>query len=469
MRKLIIYLLCINLTLFPAFQARAFVGAVAVAFSNPIIRYAATEILIDVAAKGFAANDPFYNTSAKLSKAKYISFLRGKGKAIAFIAAGLAAAGFIVGDSITKPSSKANNDVAPVKGMAWTAGGRYDVSPSALGDQLCKVIGYCTTFNITLYANDSARNDLRTLVFSGASGNKLQTQNASQMSCQYAPASVASCAADYQPPAVTGGIATDQDIDSKFFSWLSSQPEHDQRFAFAGSDGRLHPDIAKDLEVSAPPLMPDGQALPAVGTQPWVYADMIARGVAQQTNADAPNYIPSSSWSDASYLAKNVAASNQAITSSNANSTVLPGESVSPGASFPDEIAVSNLSGIESRIDTTNKLLTGLSQSAVEVATAPDLNKAKSYWVTKYPNGFLGVWNTFHEKVQTTPLLNWLHSFKIQLSGDASYPYWSFCTDLGFVDFGCHELTVPASVWTAVRSMMIFCASLLARRLVFGG
>lgn len=469
MRKLFIYLLCLNLSLLPAFQAHAFVGAVAVAFSNPVVRFAATEILIDVAARGFAANDPLYNTSAKLSKSKYISFLRGKGKAISFIAAGLAAAGFIIGDDIKKPSGKVSNDVSPIKGMAWTAAGRYDVSPSVLGEQLCKIIGYCSEFRINLYAYDSNRNDIRTLVFFNASGNELQSQTASQLSCNYAPSSVASCAADYHPPAITEGPATDQEIDSKFLAWIFSQPEHDQRFAFAGSDGRLHPDIAKELEVSAPPLMPNGQALPAVGTQPWVYADMIARGVGQQTNADAPNYIPPASWADASYLAKNVAAGNQAITSSNANGTTLPGEAVSPGTSFPEEIAVNNLGGIESRIDATNKLLTELSQTTVEIATSPDINKSRSYWVSKYPDGFSGVWTVFHEKAQATPLFSWLNSFKIQFSGGASYPSWSFCTELGFVDFGCHDLTISPTVWTAVRSMMIFCASLLARRLVFGG
>ncbi|GJA49218.1 hypothetical protein [Aeromonas caviae] len=470
MRKFFIYLLCLNLSLFPAFQVHAFVGVVPVALSNPVVRFVATEILIDVAAKGFAASDPLYNTSAKLSKAKYISFLRGKGKAIAFIAAGLAAVGFTIGDDITKPAvSTQNNDVKPVKGVAWTAAGRYDISPSALGTQLCQASYGCNNVRIDLYANEPNRSDLRNLVFLNVTNIELQSQLASSLPCQYVSGSVASCSADYVPPAVADRPATDEEIDSKFFTWISSQPEHDQRFAFAGDDGRLHPDIAKELEVSAPPLMPNGQALPAVGTQPWVYADMIARGVGQQTNADAPNYIPPTSWADASYLAQNVAAGNQAITSSNANGTPLPGEAVSPGTSFPEEIAVNNLGGIESRIDATNKLLTELSQTTVEVATAPDMNKSKSYWTSKYPDSFSGVWTVFHEKVQITPLFSWLNSFKIQFSGGASYPSWSFCTELGFVDFGCHDLTISPTVWTAVRSMMIFCASLLARRLVFGG
>lgn len=470
MRKLLIYLLCLNISFLPSFNANAFVGVVPVALSNPVVRFVATEILIDVAAKGFAASDPLYNTSAKLSKAKYISFLRGKGKAIAFIAAGLAAVGFTIGDDITKPAvSTQNNDVKPVKGVAWTAAGRYDISPSALGTQLCQAFYGCNNVRIDLYANEPNRSDLRNLVFLNVTNIELQSHVASSLPCQYVSGSVASCSADYVPPAVVDLPATDEEIDSKFFTWISSQPEHDQRFAFAGDDGRLHPDIAKELEVSAPPLMPNGQALPAVGTQLWVYADMIARGVAQQTNPDSPNYVPPASWSDASYLANNVAAGNQAITNSNANGKPLPGESVSPGETPAGEVSVNNLTGIETRIDTTNQILTDLSVSNVSTSTAPNIEKSKSYWVSKYPSGLSGVWSEFNEDFKDTPLFNWLNSFKTQFSGTGQYPTWSICFDLGFSDFGCHELTVPPYVWVAIRAFVIFCSSLLARRLVFGG
>lgn len=469
MRKLLIYLLCLNISFLPSFNANAFMGAVAVAFSNPAVRFAATEIIIDVAARGFAANDPLYSTPAKLSKAKYISFLRGKGKAIAFIAAALTALGFVIGDNISSPSDVKNNDVLPVKGLAWTASGRYDSSPSSLSEQICHAIYGCEKSRIDLYVYDTARGDIRTLVFLNSTGVELQSQTASQLGCSYAPSSVASCSPDFVPPAVNQGPSTDQEIDSKFLTWISSQPEHDQRFAFSGSDGRLHPDIAKELEVPLPPSMPNGQPLPAVGSQPWVYADMIARGVAQQTNPDSANYVPPASWSDASYLANNVAAGNQAITNSNANGKPLPGESVSPGESPAGEVSVNNLTGIETRIDTTNQILTDLSVSSVSTSTAPNIEKSKSYWVSKYPAGLSGVWSEFNEDFKDTPLFNWLNSFKTQFSGSGQYPTWSICFDLGFSDFGCHELTVPPYVWVAIRAFVIFCSSLLARRLVFGG
>lgn len=62
---------------------------------------------------------------------------------------------------------------------------------------------------------------------------ELQSQTASQLGCTYAPSSVASCSPDFVPPAVNQGPSTDQEIDSKFLTWISSQPEHDQRFAFS--------------------------------------------------------------------------------------------------------------------------------------------------------------------------------------------------------------------------------------------
>lgn len=57
--------------------------------------------------------------------------------------------------------------------------------------------------------------------------------------------------------------------------------------------------------------------------------------------------------------------------------------------------SVNNLTGIETRIDTTNQILTDLSVSNVSTSTAPNIEKSKSYWVSKYPSGLSGVWSEF--------------------------------------------------------------------------
>ncbi|MEZ9702154.1 hypothetical protein AB4455_24740 [Vibrio sp. 10N.261.46.E12] len=125
-------------------------------------------------------------------------------------------------------------------------------------------------------------------------------------------------------------------------------------------------------------------------------------------------------------------------------------------------------SGVENRIDRTNELVEGLSTSTVPINLVPDKGQASSFWDSRYPDGFAGVWNNYNNNFQNTALVGWVDSFKLTYSSDGT-PSWSMCFDLGFVDFGCHVIDIDSRVWLAIRAFILFTSVMLARRLVFGG
>lgn len=327
---------------FPTFRAWSFVPALAVAFDVAVesgaIRFLASEVALSVVAKGFASNDPLYSTTGTLSKSKYLSFLRGAGSKVPYIAAALVAAGFILSDDgeIQKVASTSDDSLADVladAGKVWKSGSSaYGSTISEALERYCGDSVYCSSFD---YAENSTGQVVVTILRS--SGSSYATLTFREVDCTYLNSTqqslVSTCAVGYEAPDNSNHVATDSEIESEFFSYISSQPEHDQKFAFADSNGNLHSDLKDDIVVSSPPVMPDGSALPAVGDQLWVYADWIARGLAQTTDSTASYYVPSSSYDAASYLAKTVAASNQAITSSNANASSFDDSSSSDSSS----------------------------------------------------------------------------------------------------------------------------------------
>lgn len=334
MKKIFVYFLVLHITLLPTFRVWAFVPAVAVAFNTAIssqtVRFLAGEVALEVITRGFASNDPLYASTGKLSKSKYLSFLKGKGKLVPYLAAGLSSIGLVVvGDQImTKPevTPAPEGDVSPQQGVAWNIRSRSGSTITEAAWNVVVGLDYITDIEILPYTHDPSRDDLRTVNYKLASGKNWagSGDTATRVSCEYANGVVSTCQPDYEPENPTQRPATDVEIYTDFTSWVSSQPEHDQNFAFSDSNGNLHPDLKPDIQVPPPPTMPDGSPLPGVGHQLWVYADWIARGVAQSSDASAPYYVPSSAWDNAFFLANTIAQGNQAITNSNATGSSLP-------------------------------------------------------------------------------------------------------------------------------------------------
>lgn len=332
MKKIFVYFLVLQITLLPTFRVWAFAPAVAVAFNSAvtsqIVRFVAGEVALEVITRGFAANDPLYASTGKLSKAKYLSFLKGKGKLVPFIASGLAAAGFlIVGDEIlTNPevTPTPEGDVSPEKGFYWRLANYVASTPLQVANMDCASFSSSSVSCVGVLPVSMTSNsaEYRRQLSNGQTS--IASIYVSRSSCSSSSSSVPTCQPDYEPENPSQRPATDKEIETDFYAWVSSQPEHDQKFAFSDANGNLHPDLKPDIQVPPPPTMPDGSPIPGVGHQLWVYADWIARGVAQSSDASAPYYVPASAWDNAFYLANTVSQGNQTITNANATGSSLP-------------------------------------------------------------------------------------------------------------------------------------------------
>ncbi|MEG7567761.1 hypothetical protein [Vibrio cholerae] len=327
-KRLSVYFLCFWISFFPVYQAHAFLPAVAVGLGSNAVRFLASEIALDVIARGFAANDPLYQSQGKLSKSKYLSFLKGKGKLVPFIASGLAAAGFlIVGDEIlTNPevTPTPEGDVSPEKGFYWFLGEYVASTPLQVANMDCasfssSSVSCVGVLPVSITSNSA---EYRRQLSNGQTS--IVSIYVSRSSCSSSSSSVSTCQPDYEPENPSQRPATDKEIETDFYAWVSSQPEHDQKFAFSDSNGVLHPDLKPDIQLPPPPTMPDGRPIPGVGDQLWIYADWISRGLGQNADPTVDHYIPPQYWDDAYYLAHTVAGGNSAITSANANGTGIP-------------------------------------------------------------------------------------------------------------------------------------------------
>lgn len=485
MKKIFVYFLVLQITLLPTFRAWAFAPAVAVAWnlaSSAPVRILATEIALEVVTRGFASNDPLYASTGKISRSKYLSFLKGKGKYVPYIASALVAAGFSVVDDqiMTNPQTKPNHegDVPPKKGIAWRHSSSIGETVTSAASKKCESYQYCTDIEIRPYRYDPSREDLRTVDLKLLTGAIWVTEDYQSVYCStLSPAqqaTVPTCSPTWEPEIEVPRPSTDKEIDNDFLNWISSQPESDQRFPFSDDKGQLHPDLIPDIEVPSPPVMPDGSPLPPVGHQSHVHSDWYLRGTYQSDDPNAPNYIPPSSIEDAKFLAEDVAKGNQSITNSNATGNPLPDTDTSPN---PDTPTLNiDLSGVESRIDTTNELTQGvidelskLNNSSKQAQSSPDSSVSSSFWEVKYPDGLSGVLNDFIEKMKSTPIFSWLDDFVINLDA-GSIPFFEMCFNvIAGINFGCYTLQAESYVWSAIKASMILLSVIVSRKIVFGG
>lgn len=328
-KRIGVYALCFWIAYLPIYQAHAFVPAVAVSLGSNAVRYVATDVVLDLIAKGFASNDPLYKTEGKLPKSKYNSWLKGNGKKVAFVAAGFAALGWVISESgdLFKPNIPEDVDNGGYSEGSYFYSGT-SMSPQPYYYSLQEAAQAYLDYGVIdlpnkRYEISTMEGYWRVSFYGEQSGNPdklLSAKNFFRTDCSTSFQSICETSPDD-----SGGVTvSDNHIESDFYSWVSSQPEHEQKFAFSGNDGFVAPDLEPDIQVPPPPTMPDGTPIPGVGDQLWVYADWIARGVGQNADPSLDYYIPPQVWEDAYYLAHTVAGGNQAITTANANGSSLP-------------------------------------------------------------------------------------------------------------------------------------------------
>lgn len=117
-----------------------------------------------------------------------------------------------------------------------------------------------------------------------------------------------------------------------------------------------------------------------------------------------------------------------------------------------------------------------LSQMKGEETNMSDLtNAAKqaeleslSFYNPKYENGFEDVWDKNYALMQQTSMFQYIESWEINVSG-SDYQFPEICFNLGFADYGCHQISIDSRVFPFIRILMILGALFLARKLTLGG
>jgi hypothetical protein len=68
-----------------------------------------------------------------------------------------------------------------------------------------------------------------------------------------------------------------------------------------------------------------------------------------------------------------------------------------------------------------------------------------------------------------TPFFAALNVLKGCIPSGGSCPSWIFNANLGFANFGSHEISPPCWIWPAIAAIIIFTSIMTARKIIFGG
>lgn len=491
-KKLAVYCMAFYIAFLPIQRANAVVpivagAAYAIDIAAPIaIRYLASEIAISAVVKAVEVSNAYYAASAKISNSKFLKFFKSKAAlgAAAFTGV-LAALGYYIAEdgSIMQEGTTdyPENVPPPEAGYSWNVRSYGGSTVQEAAESLCSSMDdiYCVSVEVLPYRYDATREDLRTINYYGSSGNQWagSGDTASRVTCQYANGNPASCEEGYTPPTGQPTVVEDSVAQADIVSHIQTLTEDQQQSLIADSEGILDKDLVGDLTADDAPPMPDNQTpIPDIGEQSWTNAHLIATGVAQSSDSTAPNYVSSTDWDEAYYLANTVANGNDYITGLNSGVITSPDTGTTPDTGTGDITVTVDVSGVETRLDTTNQLsqsildeVSQLNNTSVPLQVVPDEAAAASFWPVKYPDGLLGVLNKFIEDMKQTPIFEWLNEFVIDL-GSGSIPAFELCFNvIAGIDFGCYTLQADAYIWSAIKACMILFAVIVSRRIVFGG
>ncbi|EOV1980726.1 hypothetical protein ND926_12215 [Vibrio diabolicus] len=483
MKNFLVYILAFLVSFSPVQYAWSNpVAAVVTLASNPVVRAVASDIVVDVIARGFASNDPFYKSKGTISKAKYKNFLKTSGGKYAVIVSLLSAAGFMLVDGVlSKPEALPEGDVPPEEGIVWNIRNKSGATISEAAWSVVSGLDYIVDIEIVPYKPDPSREGFMTVNYKLSNGNNWagSGDTATRVSCQYAKGMVSTCQPDFKP-SLPSRPATEQEIDSEFFSYVETLSNAEKLKLFSPDSGTtIYPELTPEINPLMPPKLPNGSPLPSQGDELWTYADWINRGVAQQSNPNADYYVPPASWDIAYHLANSIAVGDSKVIDLNTGESSTPdpnpgtGTDTSPTA-ITGVVEVSNLGGIESRIDTTNQSLESIHNVLNENFTqtkVPETNVfldgADSFWERRYKDGITGVFNKNLEALKKGELYQWISGFSIR--GSARKPHFEICLEpTEYYEVDCINLDLPDHIWTFLRSAMMLGAAIYCRKLIIG-
>lgn len=104
------------------------------------------------------------------------------------------------------------------------------------------------------------------------------------------------------------------------------------------------------------------------------------------------------------------------------------------------------------------------SASDTPLGDIPELYKRK------YPQGIVGIWNEKSQELKETSLMSFASSMMPTGMSGGSCPSWTIDLNLAqHMELGTHLVEAPCWVWDVGKAIVIVCALILARGLVFGG
>jgi hypothetical protein len=101
-------------------------------------------------------------------------------------------------------------------------------------------------------------------------------------------------------------------------------------------------------------------------------------------------------------------------------------------------------------------------------AVDPSMPPIPTLYEPKYPDGMVGVWNDKKADLQNTGLLTFLNALVPQF-GAGGCPVWEMPALVGMHSSQVFNISLPCWVWDALKAIMLVCALIAARRIVFGG
>ena len=108
-------------------------------------------------------------------------------------------------------------------------------------------------------------------------------------------------------------------------------------------------------------------------------------------------------------------------------------------------------------------------EDPVPAVTDTPLDEIPKLYERKYPDGFMGAWNTRSAEIRSTPLFGLSSLFAPNIAA-GTCPTWTFNANIGpHMQFGTGSISPPCWLWTALKAVLIITALMISRRLVFGG
>lgn len=127
--------------------------------------------------------------------------------------------------------------------------------------------------------------------------------------------------------------------------------------------------------------------------------------------------------------------------------------------------------GILTETKKTNTTLTeikdDIKKSPVDGFALEPSENLKSFYEPAYENGFDDVWAKHEQAFENSPTQQYIKQWEVTVSGNFDYP--QFCVDLGFANYGCHQLTIDGRILAFIRIILIVSALFLARHITLGG